>query len=581
MRVNELAFKAGGEAGSGIATIGSIFAKVMQRSGLHVFMTNDYPSLIRGGHNTITIRASGEDIYALDGQVDLLVALDLQTIRLHAGEMASGGVVLYDSTRIKEENAKAVKGDARLIGVPMTQIARDCGGEIMFNQVAVGACLAMLGMDTAILDSLIAKSFNRKGQKVVDDNIKAAEGGFGFIRSLPEHAMEVKIQPRKNRERNLLIGGNDAVCLGAVAAGVRLVAEYPMSPSSSVLHWMAAHALKHDIVVKHTEDEIAAVNWLCGAGFAGVRAMTATSGGGFSLMAEGLGNAGIAEIPIVIIEDQRCGPSTGLPTYTEQADLRFALHASQGEFERIVAMPGDAQEAFHMTFDVFNMADKAQMPAIILMDKYVGEAARTIPYIDTGSLKIDRGLLQSDEKMEGAKGFKRHAISEDGLSARCLPGQKNGIHVCSSYEHDETGFTSEEAPMRIAQIDKRARKIAAIEPALYQPAFYGDPKSTFLLVSWGSTKGPALEALKLLEKANVRVRYMHIRYASPFAADAIKHALQAASDVLICEGNSTGQMRALIREKTGIQIPNAYLRYDGRPFEPADIAEMARKILKD
>lgn len=631
MRVNNVTIKVGGEAGSGVATVGLIIAKLMQRSGLQVFMTNDYPSIIKGGHNTLTVRVSSERIYALDPAPDILIALDKLTIQAHAAELAPGGAIIYDSAKVKESDAAISRTDVRLLGVPLSKIATEAGGEIFFNQAAVGATLALLGMDLALHNSLIESTFGRKGADVVGKNKQVAKAGHEFVKTQlsggadgkPAAPFGIKIEPQPAVRRTLLINGNDAVCAGAVAAGVQLVAEYPMSPSSSVLHWMAAHATKYNIVVKHTEDEIAAMNWLCGAGFAGVRCLTATSGGGFSLMAEALGNAGMAEISCVVVEDQRAGPSTGLPTYTEQADLQFALHASQGEFPRIVACPGDPAEAFYMAFDVFNMADLVQTPAIILMDKYLAESAQTVSYFKSEGLKINRGLLQSDAQMEnyaseapamkpatlngpwavgiaagaesasseGAKPdsknqpadskplFKRHLITPSGISPRSIPGQKNGIHVCSSYEHDETGFTSEEAGMRAAMVDKRERKMRAINPMLYQPVFFGEQDADFLLISWGSTKGPALEALKTLKSLNIGVKYMHIRYASPFATDAIRAALKAAKRHLIIEGNSQGQMRNLIREKTGHFIENFYARYDARPFEPAEIVAQVKACM--
>ena len=631
MRVNNVTIKVGGEAGTGVLTVGNLLAKLMQRSGLQVFMTNDYPSLIKGGHNTLTVRVSSERIYALDPAPDILIALDKLTIESDAAGLASGGAIIYDSAKVKEEDVAISRSDVRLLGVPLSKIAAEAGGEIFFNQAAVGATLALLGMDLTLHNSLIESTFGRKGAEVVAKNKQVTAAGHEFVKEeVGRTPFGISIQPQPPVRRTLLINGNDAVCAGAVAAGVQLVAEYPMSPSSSVLHWMAAHATKLNIVVKHTEDEIAAINWLCGAGFAGVRCLTATSGGGFSLMAEGLGNAGMAEIPVVVVEDQRAGPSTGLPTYTEQADLQFALHASQGEFPRIVACPGDPAEAFYMAFDVFNMADLVQTPAIILMDKYLAESAQTVSYFRLDGLKINRGLLQSDAQMEGytpagpamkpasiggpwavgvpatneqaaAAGkspasaaddktqsppassskpvFKRHLLTPSGISPRCIPGQKNGIHVCSSYEHDETGFTSEEPAMRVAMIDKRERKLRVISPLLYQPAFFGEQDADFLLVSWGSTKGVVLEALKTLKSLGIPVKYMHIRYASPFAADAIRAALKSAKRHLIIEGNSSGQMRNLIREKTGHFIENFYGRYDARPFEPAEIVKQVKACM--
>lgn len=579
MKVNDLVVKAGGEAGTGVFTVGTMLAKLMQRNGLNIFLTNDYPSLIKGGHNTITVRVAQERIWALRAGVDILIALDKRTVQEHHPELSEGGAIIFDSTNLKEDEIKNECKNVRLIGVPLTKIAREIGGEIFFNQAAVGAMLALLGMDLGKYEQMIESTFGKKGEQAVEQNKKAAHAGADFIKANHPQPLEVKIEPVSNKPRTLLLNGNEAVCAGAIAAGVQMVAEYPMSPSSSILHWMAAHAAKYGVVVKHTEDEIAAMNWLCGAGFAGVRCMTATSGGGFSLMAEALGNAGMAEIPCVIVEDQRCGPSTGLPTYTEQADLQFVLHASQGEFPRIVACPGDPEEAFWMTIDVFNMADLVQTPAIILMDKYLAESAATIPPIKAQALRIDRALLQTDAQMADAIGFKRYSITPSGISPRCIPGQINGIHVCSSYEHDETGYTSEEKHMRVAQIDKRARKMKAISPLLYQPLFLGSQDSEYLVISWGSTKGVVLEALSQLKRKGKSVRYMHIRYASPFAEDSIADAIKKAKKCLIIEGNSQAQMRSLIREKTGLLIPDVYLRYDGRPFEAEEIVKAIEEKL--
>ncbi len=580
MRINNATIKIGGEAGTGVLTVGLLLSKLFQRSGLQVFFTNDYPSLIKGGHNTVTVRVAPERIHSLDGAFDILIALDKRTIQTHWAELAPGGAIIYDSTKVNESDANIPRVDIRKIGIPLSKIATDCGGDILFNQVAVGATLSLLGMDLTILNSLIEKTFAKKGEQVVSQNKAAALGGFNFLKDEMAKAgstpFTISIQPQAAVRRTLMINGNDAVCAAAVAAGVQLVAEYPMSPSSSVLHWMAAHASKYNIVVKHTEDEITAMNMLCGAGFAGVRCLTATSGGGFSLMAEGLGNAGMAEIPCVVVNDQRAGPSTGLPTYTDQADLQFVLHASQGEFPRIVACPGDPQEVFYLTFDVFNMVDLVQTPAVILLDKYLAESMQTIPYFKAETLKINRGLLQTDAQMEAAVNFKRHLLTPSGISPRCIPGQKNGIHVCSSYEHDETGFTSEAPDVRTSMIDKRERKMRAINPLLYQPLFFGEQDSEFLIISWGSTKGPVLEALKILKELGISVKFMHIRYASPFATDAIRHAIESTKRHLIIEGNSTGQMRALIREKTGLFIENFYARYDARPFTPDEIVTQVK-----
>jgi 2-oxoglutarate ferredoxin oxidoreductase subunit alpha len=578
--VNEVNFKIGGPAGTGVATVGLLFAKCMQRAGLEVFGTNDYPSLIKGGHNMYLVRASSEPVYSIVGPYDVLIALDKKTIELHSNSLSQGAALIYDSNKITDAAGIAKRSDIFLIGVPLTKLAADAGGEIMFNTVALGASVGILQLDFSILESLMRKIWARKGEKVVQANISAAKSGYEYSKSALDKPFKIRIE-RIEREKKMLINGNEASVAGAIKAGCKLVAEYPMSPSSSILHLMAGHERDFGIIVKQTEDELAAANMICGAGFAGVRAMTATSGGGFSLMVEALGMMGIQETPCVIFNSQRCGPSTGLPTYTEQADLLFALHASQGEFPRVVIAPGDPTECYVEAINAFNLSEIVQTPVIVLLDKFLSETSLTVEDFRKIPVKIDRGKLQSDEQMEAAPGFKRHAFTPDGISPRCIPGQKNGMYVCSSYEHDETGFTSEDPHIRVAMINKRAKKLDAIPRSLIAPSFYGagEDEAEILLVCWGSTKMPMLEALKLLSKSQIRARMMHIRYASPFPKEEVLSSLKKAKEILIVEGNSQAQMRTLILQQTGFRIEKAYLRYDGRPFAPEEIVQQVKAIL--
>ncbi|MCX6770558.1 MAG: 2-oxoacid:acceptor oxidoreductase subunit alpha [Candidatus Micrarchaeota archaeon] len=571
--VNRVNFLIGGPAGTGVATVGMLFAKCLQRSGLEVFGTNDYPSLIKGGHNTYAVSASPKPILSLLGKPDILIALDKKTVEVRSPELSAGGALIYDSNKVGDAREIAKRQDITYIGAPLTQMAAAAGGEIMFNTVALGASMGILGLDFAIIENMMAKMWARKGQAVADSNIAAARAGYDFSKSIVNGSFKAKIEFIK-REKTLFINGNEASVAGALAAGCKFVAEYPMSPSSSILHLMAGHEIDYDVIVKQTEDEISAANMIAGAGFAGVRAMTATSGGGFSLMAEALGMMGMMEVPAVIFESQRAGPSTGLPTYTEQADLLFAIHASQGEFPRVVVAPGDATECYVEAFNAFNIAELLQVPVIVLLDKYLSESSQTVEDFRKLQLKVERGKLMSDSQMESASSFKRYEYSANGISSRCLPGQKNGMHVCSSYEHDETGFTSEEGDTRVKMIDKRARKLSTIPEVFIAPSFHGASESLadILLVCWGSTKGPALEALKLLEQKGVAARLMHIRYASPFPASTVLRALKNAKNTLIIEGNSGAQMRSLIFQKTGYYIDKTYLRYDARPFTPEEIA---------
>ena len=589
--VNRVNFLIGGPAGAGVASVGLLFAKCLQRSGLEVFGTNDYPSLIKGGHNIYAVSASPEPIFSLVGKPDILIALDKKTVEVRSSELSEGGALIYDSNKVGDAKEIAKRQDITYVGTPLSQMAAAAGGEIMFNTVALGAAMGILGLDFSIIEGMMHKLWIRKGQVVVDSNIAAARAGYDFSKSIVNGSFKARIEFVK-REKTLFINGNEASVAGALAGGCRFVAEYPMSPSTAILHLMAGHERDYGVIVKQTEDEIAAANMIAGASFAGARSMTATSGGGFSLMSEAIGMMGMMETPCVIFNSQRAGPSTGLPTYTEQADLLFSLHTSQGEFPRVVIAPGDATECYVEAFNAFNIAELLQVPVIVLLDKYLSESSQTVEDFRKLPLKVERGKLMSDAQMEaraapGAQAtadaqaapaalaaFKRYEYSANGISNRCLPGQKNGIHVCSSYEHDETGFTSEDGPERVKQIDKRATKLSVIPEVFIAPTFYGASPalSDIMVVCWGSTKGPALEALRLLEQRGVAARLMHIRYASPFPASSVLKSLRASKNTVIFEGNSEAQMRTLILQKTGYYIEKAYLRYDGRPFTPDEIA---------
>ena len=577
--VNRVNFLIGGPAGAGVASVGLLFAKCLQRSGLEVFGTNDYPSLIKGGHNVYAVSASPAPIFSLLGKPDILIALDKKTVEVRASELSAGGALIYDSNKVSDAREIAKRQDITYVGAPLSQMAAAAGGEIMFNTVALGAAMGILGLDFAIIEGMLHKLWLRKGQNVVDSNIAAARSGYDFSKSIVNGSFKSRIEFVK-REKTLFINGNEASVAGAIAAGCKFVAEYPMSPSTAILHLMAGHERDYGIIVKQTEDEISAANMIAGAAFAGARSMTATSGGGFSLMSEAIGMMGMMETPCVIFNSQRAGPSTGLPTYTEQADLLFSLHTSQGEFPRVVIAPGDAAECYVESFNAFNIAELLQVPVVVLLDKYLSESSQTVEDFRKLPLKVERGKLMTDEKMEAATAFKRYEYSANGISNRCLPGQKNGIHVCSSYEHDETGFTSEEGAERVKQIDKRATKLAVIPEVFIAPTFYGASTALadIMVVCWGSTKGPALEALKLLEQKGVAARLMHIRYASPFPASTVLKALKASKNTVILEGNSEAQMRTLILQKTGYYIEKAFLRYDARPFTPEEIAAHVSRL---
>jgi len=515
---NKISWMIGGEAGYGIMAAGTTFAKACSRGGLHVFINSEFPSLIKGGHNISLVRVDEEEIYSHLDTVDLLVALNQETVDLHLSEIVPGGGIIYDGEQINVTKDTLKREDIVLYSIPLTKIIRELGVELLLrNTVVVGASMAILDYDFGLLEGAIRDSFGKKKGEIVEQNVKAARMGYNYVKQNICQECGYKLEPRKAPER-MLLTGNDAIAMGAIKAGCKFYAAYPMTPVSAILHTMAEKAKEFNIVVKQTEDEIAAMNMIIGAGFAGVRAMNATSGGGFSLMVEALGLAAMTETPIVTVEGQRPGPSTGQPTHTAQGDLKFLLSAGQGEFVRIVIAPGDREECFYETFNAFNLAEKFQVPVLILVDKFLAEDYKTTEFFEHSHLKIERGKLLSQEELNKISEYKRYLNTEDGISPRALPGQLNGVHCAPSTEHDEAGFSHEASEALMTpevvkmMLEKRMRKLSSIEKELKPPKLYGPQDADITLVSWGSTKGPIFEAMKLLGKDGIKANFLQILY---------------------------------------------------------------------
>lgn len=583
---NKISWMIGGEAGYGIMAAGTAFAKTCSRGGLHVFINSEYPSLIKGGHNLSLVRVDEEEIFSHLETVDLLVALNQETIDLHLNEIVPGGGIIYDGEQINLTKESLKREDLVLFSVPLTKIVRELGVELLLrNTVVVGASIAILDYDFGLLEVAIRDSFGKKKGEIVEQNVKAARMGYDYVKKNICEECGYKLEPRKAPER-MLLTGNDAIAMGAIKAGCKFYAAYPMTPVSAILHTMAERAKEFNIVVKQTEDEIAAMNMIIGANFTGVRAMNATSGGGFCLMVEALGLAAMTETPIVTVEGQRPGPSTGQPTHTAQGDLKFLLSAGQGEFVRILIAPGDREECFYETFNAFNLAEKFQVPVLILVDKFLAENYKTTEFFDQSNLKIERGKLLSQEELNKITEYKRYLNTEDGISPRALPGQLSGIHCAASTEHDEAGFSHEASeallPPETSKImlEKRMKKFGYIEKEMKPPKLYGPSDADITLVSWGSTKGPIFEAMKLLEKDGVKVNFLQILYLSPFPSEEVKRVLSSAKTVVDVENNFTAQLASLIREKTGIEIQHKILKYDGRPFYPNFIYKQLVESIK-
>ncbi len=566
MSQNKISVKIGGSAGSGVFTIGLLLSKFFQRCGLEVVYTTDYPSLIKGGHNTCCVRGEDDEINSECKFHDILVALDQRTIKEDLKNLQNGGILICEEKAIIESDKHTI------IKVPYAKMLESFDPRYK-NTIAFGALAGVLSKREDKIKEAIESHFGKKSQEVIDENCRAAHLGLAFVAPLCDEKhpeWRNRITGIENSEKKLLMSGNDAAALGALKAGTKLVAEYPMTPSSSFLSFFAAHELDYNITTKHTEDELAAMNMVVGASAAGVRCLTATSGGGFALMNEALGFAGIAENPLVAFECMRGGPSTGIPTYTDQGDLKFVINSSQGEFPLVVLAPGDNEECFYESFDAFNIADLTQTPVIVLLDKHIGSSQWTTKRFETSNLKVDRGkyIPYSNEKLEN---YKRHEFTEDGISKRACLGQPGGEYVNSSYEHDETGWTCEDGRNHELMMEKRFKKLESIPKEKLRPKVYGPENADLTIVGWGSTKGPVLDAIKHLNQDGFKVNYVHFIYINPMDKKYVKELLETSKRLVMLECNFTAQLRDIIREQTGVFIEDTYLKYDARPFYFEDI----------
>lgn len=580
MKTNQMTIRIGGAAGDGVESSGAGFCKAIARGGLHVFGLPDYYSRIRGGHNFYSVRIGEEPIYSHEESVHVLLALTAETIPRHRDSIVEGGAIVYDASL--DVGAEDLAGDGiQFIGLPMRAIAQEMAGTTLArNTVALGFVSGLTGFDLSPLRSVIRENFARKGQAVVDGNLAAVEAGQ---REGQKHAAAFPFRLRDipDAPRRVVINGTDAFSMGALAGGCRFVSGYPMTPGSPVLHWMAAHSERYDVVVKHTEDEIAAVNMAIGAAHMGARALVPTSGGGFSLMVEGLGLAGITETPVVIYNAQRPGPATGLPTRQAQGDLLFMLYASQGEFPRFLLAPGTHEQAFVTGWRAFNLAERYQTPVLVLSDHYLAVAVRTLDTdaLDYDAVHIDRGTLLSDADLDALEGqYLRFKITESGVSPRALPGHPKAVYVTTGNEHDERGAISEEPGMRTAQAGKRGRKMVWMAEEVSGPSLYGPSEADTTYVCWGSTYGPLREAVDRLNASDHgRANLLHFVDLWPFPTDAVTDAFASAKRIVAVEGNGTAQLASLIRTCTGRAMDAQILRDDGRALTAEVVMHFASR----
>lgn len=545
----------GGAAGQGIDTMAAILGKLLKKEGYAVLTTHDFMSRIRGGHNFTLIRFGDSPAYSHSMSLDGLIALDDETVGLHIGELKPEGFILCDE-KIKTEDERAIK-------ISMTEMAKELGNPRVSGSIATGVLLKLFGLSLDGLEKILVQELK---EELLEINRTAYVQGYD------------QVEPRYEKLKadfsgHMIINGNRAVALGALAAGLRFYSAYPMSPSTEIMEFLASKSKELNVVVEQAEDEIAAINMALGASFAGAPAMTGTSGGGFSLMVEALGLSGIGEIPVVIANVQRPGPATGFPTRTEQSDLRFVIHASQGEFPRKVIALRNQEDAYRQTIRAFATAEKYRIPVILLSDQYLGDTSATVkPF----------SLLEkvADPEPENPKGeYKPYLLTENGISPRRYPGQTEELVNVDSDEHDEQGLITESSEMRIKMVDKRMGKLQAIVEELEEPEFLGSEEGDVLLIGWGSTWGPIKEAVEQLNRQTPD-RYSALVFGDiyPLPDKLLQEKAKKARLIINVEQNATGQLAGLIREKTGIVCTQSILKYDGRPIAAEKIASRIREV---
>ncbi len=573
MQMRSLSFRAGGQAGDGIASIGETIARSFSRMGLHVYGHNAYQSVIRGGHVWFQARASDVRAYSQGDGADLLYALDHATVQIHAQDLRAGGTVVHDPEKFAV-GADELPPGVKALGVPTLAIARKFTSQsILQNAAGMGASAFLSGIPLDVVQQVLADSFGRKKGEIVDWNLGASAEGYRFAEanaSVNAHALP------KGSSAKLLMTGNQAIALGAAAGGCKFLAQYPMTPASTVMHWMAAHSAQLGVVVKQAEDELAAINMAIGASFGGVRAMTATSGGGFSLMVEALGMAGMTETPLVVVESQRAGPSTGLPTKTEQADLNLMLGAGQGEFPRAILAPSHPKEAYQATIDAFRLAEAWQTPILLASDLHLSEDFATV---DREELPAVGNVPPPSVAQPNGQPFLRYQYTPSGVSPRAVPGQAGLQFIAGSDEHDERGHLISDVRAgiptwvseRTKMMDKRMRKLEGLASSVPAPILEGPADAPLTLVAWGSTVGAIRDAMGELAEQGWPVNLVWFPAVYPLRVDRVQSMLGRARRTLLVEGNYSGQFGRLLRAETGFVPSDRLLKYDGEPFYPHEI----------
>ena len=576
--INQLSWKVGGQQGEGIESTGEIFAIALNRLGYYLYGFRHFSSRIKGGHTNNKIRVSTSQVRSISDDLDILVAFDQETIDVNYSELHSKGVIMADS---RFNPKKPEDTEASLYAVPFTELATELGTSLMKNMVAIGATSAVLELDIEVFKEVVNEIFGKKGEQVVAKNMEAIRAGYDYMKEKLGEIQPMQLEKADGKKRMFMIG-NDAIALGALAGGCRFMSAYPITPASDIMEYLIKKLPQVGGAVIQTEDEIAACTMAIGANYGGVRSLTASSGPGLALKMEAIGLSGMTEIPLVIVDTQRGGPSTGLPTKQEQSDLMAMIYGTHGEIPKIVLAPSTVQECFYDTAEAFNLAEEYQCPVIVLSDLQLSLGKQTVEPLELDKVEIRRGKLITGEIPANETGdgyFKRYEVTEDGVSPRSIPGMKNGIHHVTGVEHAETGKPSESPSNRIAQMNKRFRKIENIRFDTPVHKYTPHDEADILIVGFNGTRGAIEEAIGRLEKDGVKVNHAHIRLIHPFPSDEVIPLVQAAKKVIVVENNATGQLANIMKMNIGFNDKiTKYLKYDGNPFLPHEIYSKCKEL---
>lgn len=541
----------GGAAGDGIETMSALLEKMLKQSGCHLFTIRDFMSRVRGGHNFTQIRFGDQPLDAHRDSLDGIFAIDETTYREHQPQLTYDGFILCDESLPID--------DFRAIKLPLKAIATELGNPKVISSVATGALLKLFNIPLTHAAAIIQAELRAD---LAEINIAALNRGYDLV----DANYEV---PLSQTSEHLLLSGNTAIGLGAVAAGLKFYSAYPMSPSTSLLDFFNAHSSTMAIAVEQAEDEIAAINMAIGASYAGATAMTGTSGGGFSLMVEALGFTGIAEIPLVAVNVQRPGPATGFPTRTEQSDLKFVISASQGEFPRMVIALRDHADCFYQTARSLALAKKYQIPVILLSDQYLADSTTTIPILDASDIvrfSEPEATIQTTDQP-----YRRYALTTNGISPLRVPGKSEALVRVDSDEHDEWGQITESATIRNQMVEKRMNKLEGLKEELQEPEFWGADQCQSLLVGFGSTSGAIKEAVDILNQEEKNYGALLFGDIYPLPTQRLRYFAAQVVEIINVEQNATGQLAALLREEALINCEHSILKYDGRQLSVDDI----------